>query len=48
MTKTHDGGLRDRGRDRKRVVLHSTGGDPDPDRNPVAIIDKYIGLCPPF
>ena len=46
VTKMHDGGLRDRGPDRKRVVLHSTGGDPD--RDPVAIIDKYLGLCPPF
>ena len=46
VTKTHDGGLKDRGRDRKRGVLHSKGGDPD--RDPLAIIDKYIGLCPPF
>ena len=46
VTKTHDGGLKDRGRDRKKVELHSTGGNPD--RDPVAIIDKYLGLCPPF
>ena len=46
VTKTHNSGLKDRGRDRKCVVLHSTGGNPD--RDPVCIIEKYLGLCPPM
>ena len=46
VTKTHDGGLKDRNRDRKRVVLHPVSSNPD--RDPITIIDKYIGLCPPL
>ena len=45
VTKAHDGGLKDNGRDCKHVVLHSTGSDPD--RDPVAIVDKYVYVYAP-
>ena len=45
VTKTHDGGLRDMRHDRKVVWVHPNIDNPD--HCPVALTDKYIGLCPP-
>ena len=46
VTKTHDGGLRDMRRDRKEVWIHPNLVNPA--RCYVRLIDKYLGLCPPF
>ena len=44
-TKTHDGGLKDMRNDRKEVWVVPLE---NPDRCPVRLTDKYIGLCPPY
>ena len=46
VTKTHDGGLKDMRRDRKEVWIHPNVVNPE--RCYVRLIDKYLGLCPPF
>ena len=45
ITKTHDGGLKDRKCDRKRGALFESD---NPDRDPVRLVEKYLNLCPPF
>ena len=45
VTKTHDGGLKDRKHDRKRGALFESD---NPDRDPVKLVEKYLNLCPPF
>ena len=44
VSKTHDGGLADMKNDRKEVVVFP---NEDFDRDPVRLVDKYLGLCPP-
>ena len=44
VTKTHDGGIRDMRRDRKVVWVHPNVKNPE--RCPVTLTDKYVGLCP--
>ena len=45
VTKTHDGGLKDQKRDRKKgAIFEST----DPTRDPVRLVQKYLSLCPPL
>ena len=44
VTKTHDGGLKDRKRDRKKGALFESD---NPDRDPVRFVRKYLSLCPP-
>ena len=45
VTKTHDGGIKDRKRDRKRGALFASDNT---ERDPVRIIQKYVDLCPPY
>ena len=44
VSKTHDGGLRDMKNDRKEVYVFPSD---NPSRDPVHLVDKYLGLCPP-
>ena len=44
VTETHDGGIKDMRRERKVVWVHPN--KTYPDRCPVALTDKYVGLCP--
>ena len=46
VTKTHDGGLADMRNERKKVKVYQNLSNPD--RDPVAILDKYLGLCPAY
>ena len=46
VTKTHDGGLKDMRRERKEVWIHPNLENSDCCY--VRLIDKYLGLCPPF
>ena len=43
VSKTHDGGLKDMYSDRKEVVVFPSDNY---DRDPVRLVDKYLGLCP--
>ena len=45
VTKTHDGGLSDMKHKRKEGIIYP--GD-NFDRDPVRLIEKYLGLCPQF
>ena len=45
VTKTHDGGLKDMKHKRKEGIIHPNSNF---DRDPVRLIEKYLGLCPPF
>ena len=45
VTKTHDGGLKDRKHDRKRGALFESD---NADRDPVRLVQKYLDLCPTF
>ena len=45
VTKTHDGGLKDRKRDRKKGALFESD---NPDRDPVRFVQKYLSLCPRY
>ena len=44
VSKTHDGGLNDMKNDRKEVYVFPNENF---DRDPVRLVDKYLGLCPP-
>ena len=46
VTKTHNGGLNDMRRDRKTVWIYPNFANPS--RCAVRLIDKYLGLCPPY
>ena len=43
VTKTHDGGIKDRKTERKEVWIYP---DSNPNRCPVRLVDKYLSLCP--
>ena len=45
VTKTHNGGLKDMKHDRKQGTIWPNNVF---DRDPVRLIDKYLGLCPPL
>ena len=45
ITKTHNGGLKDMKSDRKEGTIWPNDNF---DRDPVRLIDKYLGLCPPL
>ena len=44
VSKTHDGGLNDMKNDRKEIYVFP---DENFNRDPVRLVDKYLGLCPP-
>ena len=45
VTKTHDGGLKDRKKDRKEVWIYPNS---DHNRCTVRLVEKYLSLCPAY
>ena len=45
VTKTHDGGMKDRKSERKVVWVYPNN---DPNRCTVRLVDKYLSLCPNY